>query len=167
MANVVAPFGFRLFQTEGNSVRTRNYTKTAAIIYEGDLVFRNNTGSVLRAPAGSANIVGVAAHYAAADATEIAIIDDPDATYQAQVDSTTAYALADNGLNVDLAAGTAVGTRSGQVINMATAATTATLPFKIIGLAPPINSNGNVVGVNATILVTLNQCERGAGSVGI
>lgn len=170
MANVFDPRGFRLFQNEGKTVRTRNYAKTAsAVIYEGDIVKRVAAGTVEVATAGGGSVVGVAARTSLAADTTIDVIDDPEATFVGQCDNVTAYAAADNGLNVDIAAGTPDTSlnRSGQVIDMNTKAVTATLPLKIIGLAPAINGNDNIANASATLLVKLNQVERGAGVVGI
>ena len=169
MANANNPRGFIPYQNEGNTLRSRQYTKGAAAIYQGDLLVRVADGTVQTSAAGETTnqFVGIAAHYAAASATEVAVYDDPDATYVAQCDGTTAYAVADNGSNVDIAAGTPVGERSGQLIDMNTKAATATLPFKVIGLAPKINDAENGAGVNADLLVKLNDCERGAGAAGI
>lgn len=170
MANVDDPRGFRLFQTEGKQVRTRQYAKTAsAVILEGALLKRVAAGTVEAAGAGETPIVGVAAHYSAATDTDpVSVIDDPEATFVAQ--TADAYAVADNGLNVDIVLGSAGGPdskRSGDEINMSTKAATATLPFKIIGLAPEINGVSNVAGANADILVKLNNSERGAGTTGV
>lgn len=173
MANVDDPRGFRLYQKEGKTVRTRDYAKSAATeIFEGSLLKRVAGGTVEPAAAGDSAtlpIVGVAAHYsAAADTDPIAVIDDPEATFIAQATGT--YADADNGLNADISVGTAGGPdsrRSGSEIDMGTKAATATLPFKIIERAPQINSADNDPGTETDLLVKLNQSERGAGTTGI
>jgi hypothetical protein len=156
---------------EGKTVRTRRYAKTAAaVVYEGDLVKRVAAGTLQVAAAGDTDrIVGVAARTSLAADGYVDIIDDAEATFQAQSDGTTAYAVADNGQNVDIAAGTPDTSleKSGQLVDMATKGTTATLPLKIIGLAPAINGGENGAGVNALLLVKLNHVERGAGVAGI
>lgn len=170
MANVVGPFGFRLYQLEGKVVRTRNYAKTASqVVYEGALVKRVAAGTVEVSGAGITTVVGIAARTSLAADTTVDVYDDPEATFIAQCDGTTAYAVADNGQNVDIAAGTDNTTlaRSGQVIDMATKATTAGLPLKIIGLAPTYNGVDNAAGTSANLLVVLNQSERGPGAVGV
>lgn len=172
MANTDDPRGFIPVQNEGKVVRTRNYAKTAsAVVYEGDLVKRVAAGTVETAGAGiTAGIVGVAARTSLAADTTVDVYDDPEGTFLCQTDAVVPYAVADNGLNADIAAGTPDTSlnRSGQLIDMATADVTATLPFKIIGLPfQGINGAENGAGVNATILVKLNNSERGAGTTGV
>lgn len=170
MANVNDPRGFLLYQNEGKVVRTRQYAKTTGVIvYQGDLLFRVAAGTVQTAGAGAANHVGVAARFAASADATIDVIDDGEASFVTQCDGVTAYAVADNGQNVDIAAGTpdtSLNT-SGQLVNMATKGVTATLPLKILGLAPTINGQANDAGVNAGLLVKFNQVESHAGTVGI
>jgi hypothetical protein len=170
MANTNDPRGFLIYKGDGKTMRTTRYAKGAAVIYEGDLVERVAAGTLQTATAGSSNrIVGVAARYAAASEGFIDVFDDPDTTFLAQCDNTTAYAVADNGQNVDIAAGTPDTDllRSGQVIDMNTKGLTATLPLKVLGLAQGINGGENGAGVNALLLVKLNHAERGAGIAGI
>lgn len=171
MANTNDPRGFLLYQGAGKVIRTREYTKTAsAVLYPGDLVKRVAAGTVEVCGAGiTAGIVGVCAAYAAAADAVAYVYDDPDAVYQAQCDGTTAYAVADNGQNVDVAAGTPDSSLlvSGMLIDMATKAVTATLPFKILGLANGINGDPNAAGVNALLLVKINATEGHAGALGI
>lgn len=172
MANTNDPRGFLPYTNGGKAIRTANYAKTAsAVVYEGDLVKRVAAGTVETAGAGiTAGIVGVAARTSLASDTTVDVYDDPKAVYLCQTDGTTAYAVADNGQNADIAAGTPDTSlnRSGQLIDMATKNTTATLPFKILGLAPQgINGAENGAGVNATILVVLNNSEQGAGATGV
>ncbi len=174
MANLDAPRGLVLLQLEGKVVRTREYAKTAGqIIYKGDLVMRVPAGTVQAYVAGTAPAagiaIGVAAHHSlAANTDKIAIIDDPEASYVMQ--TADAYAVADNGLNADIAAAPSANTSlnfSGQEVDMATKAATATLPLKLIELANEINGAENVAGVNADVIVKINSVERGAGTVGI
>jgi hypothetical protein len=170
VANTNDPRGFKIWLGDGKAAHSRRYAKTAAIIYEGDLVERTAAGTLQTATAGSSNrIVGVAVRYATAADGYIDVYDDPDATFTAQSDGTSAYAVADNGLNADIAAGTpdTALDRSGQVVDIATKAVTATLPVKILGLAAGVNGGENGAGVNALLLVKLNHVERGAGVAGI
>lgn len=172
MANIDKPRGFKLYQSEGKCLKTREYEKTAAaVINEGDLVMRVPAGTIEVYVAGTLPaagiVVGVAAQSSSAtDTDKIPVYDDAEASFVVQ--SADAYAVADNGLNVDIAAApVAVDGRSGQEIDMATKATTATLPLKVIELAPRINQEENSAGVNADIIVKLNSVERGAGQAGI
>ena len=169
MANIDAPRGLKLYQIEGKTARSRSYTKTAAVaIYKGALLKRVAAGTVQKHEDGDTDpIVGVAAAYAAAADSEVFVYDDPEATFIIQ--SADAYAVADNGLNADIIDGTdnASLLYSGQEIDMSSKATTATLPLKIIGLAPEINGQENAAGSNADLLVKINAHERSAGVAGI
>jgi hypothetical protein len=53
------------------------------------------------------------------------------------------------------------------LIDMATKATTATLPFKILGLAPGINGGDNAAGTNAFVYVKINATENDPGALGV
>jgi len=174
MANLDAPRGLRLLQLEGKVVRTREYAKTAGqIIYKGDLLMRVPAGTVqvyIAGTAAGAGIpIGVATHHSLAAKTDpVSVTDDPEASYVIQ--TADAYAVADNGLNVDIAAAPSANTSlnfSGQEVAMATKAATATLPLKLIGLANEINGAENVAGANADVIVKINNVERGAGTTGI
>jgi len=169
MANLDTPRGFRLYQLEGKVVRAREYVKTAGQnVYEGALVKRVAAGTLQVAAPADSGIVGVAAATSlATDPDVVMVFDDPEATFVAE--TTGVFAAGDEGVNVDIAAGTDDTNllRSGQIIDMATKATTANLPFKIIKLANPINQEENLAGANADVLVKLNNCERAAGTAGI
>jgi hypothetical protein len=172
MANIADPMGFVPVTAGGKELTVKYYTKTAgAVLYPGDLVKRVAAGTVEVAGAGiTAGLVGICAAYSAAAATDdVPIYDSPSGLFVGQCDATTAYAAADNGQNVDVAAGTPSTTlfRSGMVIDMATKNTTATLPFKILGLAPAVNLNDNVVGVSARLLLRFNASEAKPGSTGV
>lgn len=172
MANVADPFGFQPVKAGGKERTVGYYAKTAGeVLYPGDLVKRVAAGTVQVCGAGiTAGIVGVCAAYSATtDTADVPVYDDPTGTFIGQCDGTTAYAAADNGQNVDVAAGTPNTSlkRSGMVIDMATKGTTATLPFKILGLAPQVNGEDNVVGVSARLLLKLNAVEAKPGATGV
>lgn len=166
MANVDFPMGFKPYQSEGKTYRTRRYTKTAAVaVYEGDLLQRVAAGTVQTAAAGEADtIVGVAARFSAAAESYVDVYDDPEMTFIAQGDTADAVAATHYGQNVDILAGTPGTSRSGQELDISTVAETATLPIKILGLAPTINGVANDLGVNANVLCKLNHTERAAGA---
>lgn len=172
MANYADPMGFVPYTAGGKERTVGFYTKTASeVLYPGDLVKRVAAGTVQVCGAGvTAGIVGVCAAYsAAADTNPVPVYDDPAGLFIGQCDGTTAYAAADDGQNVDVAAGTPSSTllRSGMVIDMATKGTTATLPFKILGLAPLVNQSANGVGVSARLILKLNATETKPGSTGV
>ena len=165
------PRGFRPQKAEGQALRSTRYAKTSdEVVYEGDLVKRVAAGTVQAATVGGGNVVGVAASTSlATDADFVEVYDDPDMVFVCQADGATAYAVADNGLNADISLGAANTTlnRSGHEVDMSTAATTATLPIKILGLAPTLNGVANPAGAAADLLVKLNQVEKSAGVVGV
>lgn len=172
MANIADPMGFVPVKTGGKELLVGYYPKTASeVLYPGDLVKMVAAGTVQVCGAGvTSGIVGVCAAYsAAADTADVPVYDEAGGEYIGQCDGTTAFAAADIGMNVDVAAGTPSTSlrRSGMVIDMATKAVTATLPFKIIGLAPQVNGNDNVVGVSARLRLRLNVSYNKAGVVGI
>jgi hypothetical protein len=173
MANINDPRGFIPYKKEGKLYKTRAYEKTAGeLIYTGDLLKRVAAGTVSVYVVGDAEpIVGVAAHYSAAASTDpINVYDDPEMEFVCQIDATTAYAAADRGLNVDIKATPVPDTalnQSGQVIDMATKAATATLPLKVLDLAPAINQEENSEAINADIIVKVNRSERGNLATGI
>jgi hypothetical protein len=173
MANINDPRGFIPYKKEGKLYKARAYDKTAsAVIYRGDLLKRIAAGTISVYVVGDSEpIVGVAAHYSAAASTDpIHVYDDPEMEFICQVDATTAFALADRGLNVDILATPVPDTalnQSGQVIDMSTKATTATLPLKVLDLAPAINQEENSAAINADIIVKVNRSERGNLATGI
>ncbi|TXH10641.1 MAG: hypothetical protein E6R04_04730 [Spirochaetes bacterium] len=172
MANTNDPRGFLPYKAGGKEVVAHYYAKTAGeVLYPGDLVKRVAAGTVQVAGAGiAAGIVGVCAAYsAAADTADVPVYDDPAGLFLGQCDGTTAYAVADNGQNVDVAAGTPDTSlrQSGMLIDMNTKNTTATLPFKIMGLAPGVNGGENAAGVNALLILKLNASESHPGSTGV
>lgn len=104
----------------------------------------------------------------ASTAQYILVCDAPDVLYEveAATGSNAAYsfAVADVGLNADLttvAGSTTTGT-SGAALNMATALSTATLQFKIMGV---VQRPDNEIGGNYTkVLVKVNNAQLSAGT---
>lgn len=163
MANANKPQGFELAQSEGKQYRTRRYKKaTGDEIAIGDPVAIKDTGDVELFDNGdTAGLLGVALEYkAGTDVSDILICDDPEAVYEVMVLAN--FAAADVFQNADVDAGTVANNRSGASIKGL--ATTATLPFKIIGLVP---REGNVVGSFARVYVKPNQHAFKAGVAGI
>lgn len=118
MANVDAQIGLRpLNAPNGNAPRIRPYTRsTTGAIYEGQLLYQASTGFVAYTgtATGDGDILGAAAHYAAADDTEIHVYDDPDQEYLIQADgnavSTTTQLLATIGRYCNLVSDTSGST---------------------------------------------------------
>jgi hypothetical protein len=163
MANANKPKGFELAQSEGKEYRTRAYKKKAGdVIAIGDPVSITSTGDVELFDNGdTSGLLGVSLEYkAAADTSDILICDDPEAVYEAMVLGN--FQLADIFQNADINAGTVVNKISGA--SLTGLGTSATLPFKIIGLVP---REGNTVGSFARVYVKPNQHAFKAGVAGI
>lgn len=166
MANPDNPFGLTLIQAEGKECRVRVYAKdTSAAIYPGDVVKLQAAGDVIVAASGDA-MVGVAAEYKAAADTSISVYDDPNAVFIAQTSGS--FAAADVGLNIStlVAAGDATLKQSNHSLDTATAGTTATLQWKILGL---YSKGENAVGANAIVRVRPNNhiFKSGTGTSGV
>ena len=163
MANADKAFGFIPVRSEGKQERVRVYKKDASTeIFAGDAVKMAADGEVEVAGT-SGDILGVAAEYRAAAATEIAVYDDPDQVFETQCDGD--FALADVGQNAVIVAGSGDSTLkiSGHEID-STFATAATHQFKILGLA---KRPDNAVGSYARVLVKPNSHIFKSGTGGI
>lgn len=166
MANTNKPYGLRLMKTEGKEFRVRRYPKTAAAIYEGDAVMQDATGAVKVATAAVA-LMGVAAEYRAASAADIAIIDDPEATFSIQASAN--LAAADILLNADIVANAADSTllQSKHALDSESLDTTATLQLKVLGFVQDIENSA--AGSYARVEVKINNHiqKGGTGTAGI
>ena len=102
----------------------------------------------------------------------VLVADAPDVIYE--VEATTAssaytFLVGDVGLNANLTAGAGGSTVTGNSsysLDCADKGTTATLPFKIVGVSQKI---GNEVGASCKVLVQLNnhQFKGGTGTAGV
>ncbi len=101
----------------------------------------------------------------------VLVCDAPDVIYEAEAatgaNASYTYLLADVGLNVGsttVAGSTTTGT-SGSTLDMSTKATTATLPWKILGAAQRVD-NETVSGTSTAVklLVKINQATLGNGT---
>lgn len=193
MANPQIAYGFRpVYEQDGSpwsGTLTEFYVPAsdATALYIGDPVIiagsadADGVPTATRATAGSAGrITGVVVGFrpsptvnangyrAASTAEYILVADGPNLIYVAAEDSVGgALAATSVGLNVDMVAGS--GNRasgSGFMIDSSTAATTATLQWRIKGLAKVVN---NEIGNYAQWLVSINlPTETGAaGSTGV
>lgn len=164
MANVNKPFGFRLHDTGGKDAYVRLYRKgTATAIFRGDTVKRHADGYVVINTTG-APVVGVAAEYRAASATDILVYDDPSYIYETM--ALGDFQLADifQNADIDATSGDTGLLNSKQSIAMSTKDTTATLQFTLLGLSPDPEA---VVGSFAKILVRVNSAYTKAGVAGL
>jgi len=160
----------------------------ASNVFVGDPVKADTTGdtvaaggqalgiqSVVPAAAGDA-ILGVVVGFAvnplnlntpqyraASTGRYVLVSDDPNQLYEVQTSNGT-LGVADVGLNANIAAAagsTTTGT-SGVTLDVATAATTATLPLKILGFTQRVDNDNT--SANAKVVVKINNDQLGAGT---
>ena len=188
MANTFAPFGFSQYSGTGSAptyeqvVGFCNYNTAA--MYFGDPVFQNADGSIYPTTPGTGILAGVfvgckylsvsqkrtvwsnfwgAADVASTNTVEVYVVNDPNAKFLAQVggSSSTGLATTDIGANVQFAYGTpnTMSGVSGAYIDITvTPTTTATLPFKVVGLVTsPPGSNGTESGAYNYAVVAFNN----------
>ena len=188
MANTFAPFGFSQLSGTGSAPTYEQVVGfcayNTAAMYFGDPVFQNANGTIYPTTPGAGILAGVfvgckylsvsqkrtvwsnfwgAADVAAANTVEVYYVNDPNAKFLAQVggSSSTGLATSDIGANVQFAYGTpnTMSGLSGAYIDITvTPTTTATLPFKVVGLdtAPP-GSNGTEAGAYNYAIVAFNN----------
>lgn len=188
MANVLAPFGFRwarqLTGTAPNAaMQMRRIAKgNASPIYHNDPVTSLSTGYIAQSVAGTTTIGGifVGCKYIsvsqgrtvwmpywpgsdALDDPEAYIINDPDAVFKVQANAGP-VTLADVGSNANFALGTgnAASGLSGASLDVSTIATTATLPFRIIGfeadgIFPAVGPGSDPSTAYNNVFVTFNN----------
>jgi len=162
MANVNNKFGFRLSRKRGKCVESNPYTAAAgADIPEGSPVKLQANGSVAVYAAGDGKILGVAAAtWKDGSIHPVFVYDDPESVFEGQA---TTFSSVDVGQNVDVAATPTTDPstgRSGDGFDGATYASTAALPFKVLGLS---DRDGNEFGAFAKIDCKLNNSVKGSG----
>jgi hypothetical protein len=170
MANVNAPFGFRQYRGGGSvptfennvmKIASNNTTK----IFDGDAVVPLSTGYIAQATAGTVAIAGIfngckytsvamkrtvwSNYWPGGDATgdvEAYVINDPNARFVVQAGA-TAIGLGDINANIQLNVGTGNTATGISGMFVESPGTTATLPFRVVGLveAPP-GANGTDAG---------------------
>ena len=188
MANVSAPNGFSQYSGTGSAPTYEQNVgfcayNTAAMYY-GDPVFQNADGTVYPTTPGTGILAGVfvgckylsvsqkrtvwsnfwgAADVASTNTVEVYVVNDPNARFLAQVggSSSTGLATTDIGANVQFAYGTpnTMSGVSGAYIDITvTPTTTATLPFKVVGLVTsPPGANGTASGAYNLAVVAFNN----------
>jgi hypothetical protein len=191
MANVSRVNGLRLVKsltgpTNGNLETFACLAADATALYVGDVVKSGGTASadgvqsITRVTANTdlplgvitgflpdfSNLNAVASFRAASTARSAYLVVDPSAVYEVQ--ATAATVIADIGLNVGLSftAGSATTGLSGMVADMATKATTATLPLKIVGVVQRPDQDMSD-SANWKLLVTLNTNNFAGGTAGV
>jgi hypothetical protein len=188
MANVFAPFGFSQYRGVGSAPTYEQVVGfcayDTAAMYFGDPIFQNANGTVYPTTPGTGILAGVfagckylsvsqkrtvwsnywgAADVASGNTVEVYYINDPNARFlvQAGGSTTVGFAATDIGANVQFAYGTpnAMSGLSGAFINFAVSpTTTATLPFKVVGLVTnPPGANGTEAGAYNYGIVAFNN----------
>lgn len=165
MANANKPRGFELIGTEGKEVRVRKYTKaTGTALYPGDVVKASSSGEVVIGTASAATLLGVCAAYAASADTEVLVIDDEQAVFEAMAlgdfQQTDIFQNAD----VNIASADTDLKRSQHSIDMSTKNTTAGLQVKLLGL---IDRGENAFGSYARVRCKINNHAFKAGVAGV
>lgn len=98
----------------------------------------------------------------------VLVCDSPDVIYEVEAvtgsNASYSFAVADVGLNADLStvAGSTVTGTSAAALNMATAAATATLQWKILGVVQ--RPDNEITGANTKVLVKINNAQLAAGT---
>lgn len=182
MANTAAPNGFSQQSGYGSAPTYEQTTRLIAsnnstAIFFGDAVIPLATGYIAQATASTVQMAGVfvgckylstsqkrtvwSNYWPGSDATgdvEAYIVSDPNATFKVQAGgSATAIGVADIGANINLGVGTGNTSTgiSGMFVDQTTINTTATLPFRILGLVTqPPGANGTDItsGYNYVIV---------------
>lgn len=190
MANISRPFGFRPVMYQGGakySGQVRQYHVPASdgtALAPGDLVKltgagdANGVATVTRVTANTDLTVGAVVGFVADRTYEnqifrsastlryVLVADDPNLVYEAQANAAFAAAT-DPGLNAGVTF-TAVGATgmSNMQIDMATKATTATLPVRILGLKQSVENDITDTS-NLKVLVMINSHQFKVGTAGL
>lgn len=188
MANTNAPFGFKQYQGTGSAPTYEQVevqiAYNANAIYLGDPVTPDSNGLVVRASSsggsGDTQIAGifVGCEYLSVSQKRIVwsnywpgsdvastsvvkgyIINDPNAKFLAQTDSTgAAQTNINNTVGFTIGTGNAASGLSGAYVNIATAGTDNTQPFKIVALVTnPPGGPGTEAGAYNYVVVAFNN----------
>lgn len=173
MANINFPSGFTALRNRNNGelvCEAYAMNPTHDAIYVGDFIERRSDGYFHVAQASSTTIVAVAAEYKAANSTgDILGYPTDGLLMQAQMDASATPAITDFDLVYDISATTGDTTtkRSKQEISTTSKAATATLPIKVLRVAPLNDQNGNAIGNYVKVECILNHgLTKGAGTTG-
>lgn len=103
---------------------------------------------------------------AASTGRYVLVCDDPNVLFEVQTSNGT-LGVADVGLNINIAnAGGSTSTgASGVTVDVATAATTATLPFKIVGFHQRVDNDNT--SASAKVLVKINSSQLANATAGV
>ena len=186
MANTNAPFGFSQYSGNGSAPTYEQVpvviAYNASAIYYGDPVEPDANGLVVRSDGtiAAAGIAGVfvgckylsvsqkrtvwsnywpGSDVASSQTVEGYIVNDPNARFVVQTGATGATQSTVN-LNIgfDIGSGNTANGLSGAFADVTTAAVTATLPFRVVGLVTdPPGSAGTEAGAYNRIIVAFNN----------
>lgn len=163
MSNVSRPHGFQPYE---EILRESPYVAGASPIYPGDLVRVNSSGTIDVAAADTSPNLGVAASYATSG-QEVKVWDHPDQKYECQADSGGSISIAQTnaGLNYSVVAtaGSTAFKQSRQELDSSTGASDSNLPLRMLAISPAQN---NVAGINAKVIVALNNRQLAQGVAG-
>lgn len=163
MANVDRASGFQPYEV----IESESPYVAGGTVYPGDLVRMNNAGLIVAASADTNPNLGVAAQYATSG-QEVKVWDHIDQKYQVQADAGGSVSIAQTncGLNYQVVAtgGSTAYKQSRQELDASSAATDSNLPLRMLAIAPAQN---NAAGVNAKVIVVLNNIQVKAGSEGL
>lgn len=169
MANTNHPNGFLPYVGCGSAkIHYYDLKSTNSAIGRGDPLVQDSSGTVDRAAA-SAVLAGIAAEPKDANAGgKIAVWDEPEQLFVAQTDDGTGTATAQTcqNLNANFVAGTPSNGQSIAEVDEDSAATTPTLPFKIVRLS---DESGNAFGEFNRLIVRMNNAKvkGGTGTLGV
>jgi len=186
MANTNAPFGFRQYSGNGSAPTYEQVAVqiayNASAIYFGDPVEPDANGQVIRSD-GTIAAAGIAGIFIGCQYLSVAqkrtvwsnywpgsdvasnqyvtgyIVNDPNAKFVVQTGATGATQSTVN-LNIgfDIGSGNTANGLSGAFADVTTAAVTATLPFRVVGLVTdPPGSPGTEAGAYNYIVVAFNN----------
>ena len=170
MANIDAPKGLTpIRHLHGAPIAaTEMVVKTGEIVFKGDVLRKDATGTVYAAPAASAlEVIGVAAHYMSdslsAGGKKVLVYSDPNIVFSIQQQTGGSIAATDVNAEADHVAGAGSGKLSGHELSL-TIVAGASAQLLIIGL---YDEPENAWGENADVEVIFNQhALKGAGSSG-
>lgn len=150
MANVNSPLGLRAVDNGigGAAPRITQYVRTGtSVIYEGAIVVLLESGPAAyngTTAAHAYNVIGVAAHYCAADQTDVLVYDDPDQEFMIQGDSAVAAPLLAPGRYANLTVVTGDTTLLQSKSELDTSELTSTYAaFDVCQVRRPVNAQDN------------------------
>jgi hypothetical protein len=167
MPNVNDAFGALPTKTDGKQGKVSYYTKkTGAALAPGDFVIADALGNVTIATGGDGvTLLGVAAEYkAASDVSQIAIYDDPEATFEIQASANLAVADVFQNANIVATALDSALLQSKQALDSSSLGTGATKQLKILGLS---KEQGAEWGSFAKVQVRINNHALRGGVAGV